>query len=256
MLALSTMPALLWAAPAPPALGTIHLAHASQEGYPFDQRPDFPAGDYLALQCTGPTACALSKSKLTVKAATINSYGGKAPGFVVADKDKSASLFLIRGLAALREGPVTTWYANLNFQHAPFHTTDDSFSSKQILSVEVDKVALEIIGKVGTVVEQACGADQECPTYPSVSWRFRFGGIERTLYSFKGNELGTPIGIDDFVVWIGDIDGDGKPDLVLRPQERSDYLELSLFLSSTLLPGKPWRPSAKFYYWDPANPGC
>jgi hypothetical protein len=84
----------------------------------------------------------------------------------------------------------------------------------------------------------------------------QYAGVERTLAVLTGNELGTPIPIDDFIVWIGDLDGDAKPDLLVRPQNREDYLEMSLFLSRTLKPGQPWKASGHFYFWDPTNPGC
>jgi hypothetical protein len=96
--------------------------------------------------------------------------------------------------------------------------------------VSIDGVPLEICAHVTQVPATFCNTG-DCPSFPRVTWRMRFGGVERTLAVLSGDELGSPLPIDDFIVWIGDLDGDRKPH-------------------------RPWTPSGHFYFWDPINPGC
>lgn len=74
--------------------------------------------------------------------------------------------------------------------------------------------------------------------------------------SWENNELGEIIDLDDLLVWAGDIDGDGRPDLLLRPQDGNTQFELALFLSTTLKPGQPWRRSGRFSWGNPNSAGC
>ncbi len=60
----------------------------------------------------------------------------------------------------------------------------------------------------------------------------------------------------DALVWAGDLDGDGRLDLLLRPQPRPDYVELRLLLGRDRPAAGEWPAAAQFYWWDPANPGC
>lgn len=233
----------------------IQIVHGHKNGYPYEGSVQTSEGEYFSLVCQG--TCLLKKANVYVTKDTVNGYDGATDGYVVKVKSPERSLFLVRGLDNLREGPVVTWYYNEKFQKAADNTSVADFSTRQELSWQVNDKRLSIAGVVAYAKDQSCTpSDTDCPKYPSITWKFRFGEVERTLFSLGGSELEHPLGIDDFVVWVGDIDGDGKPDLVVRPQGRSDYLELSLLLSSALAPGKPWRPSAKFYWWNPTNPGC
>jgi len=233
---------------------TLHLVHSRAEGYPFEALAPFPSGDYFALRCE--KSCALVKTAIQVKPATIATHEGPQKGFMATSLKWAPSLFLLRGLPNLKEGPVTTWYFNKRFQQTPDAASDKELVAPQERSIDIDGKPLLVSGLVTQHKEEGCGEEAQCNAFPHVRWRVRFGDLERTIAKLEGNELGIPIPIDDFLVWAGDIDGDGKPDLVVRPQSRPDYLEMSLFLSSTLVPGKPWKASAQFYFWDPTNAGC
>lgn len=232
----------------------IHLVHSRAEGYPFEAIAPFPSGDYFALRCE--KGCTLVKTAVQVKPATIASHEGPQKGFMAKSVKWAPSLFLLRGLPNLKEGPVTTWYFNKRFQQSPDEVSEKALVAPQERSIDIDGKPLLVSGLLSKHKEDYCKADVPCDTYTQVRWRLRFGDIERSLAVVRDTEFGSPIPIDDFLVWAGDLDGDGKPDLVVRPQDRADYLEMSLFLSSALIPGKPWKASAKFYFWDPANPGC
>ena len=256
-----TFPTILFlfaAACSRPSFGTenaITILHATAQGYLFESRPDFPAGEYLALRCSD--SCALTKTTLVIKKEKVATHEGEIDGYVARTTKNHANLFLIRGLRKLVEGPVKTWYSPPRILGAVTVGQHNlTMTNRQELSVDIDGALLTILGSVSWMMDRSCAADEPCPKFPQVRWRFRYSGVERTLGTHAGSELGEPLGIQDYVVWIGDLDGDGKPDLMVRPQDRADYLELALYLSGALTPGTPWRPASRFYWWDPANPGC
>lgn len=67
-------------------------------------------------------------------------------------------------------------------------------------------------------------------------------------------ESGRPLKTCDYLQWAGDLDGDGRLDLLLN---YTDYQWSSvLFLSSLAKPGELVGEAGRFVYRDPTSPGC
>ena len=250
------------AAPRSETGSAVHLVHGTPAGHAYtsyyenlDPVADYPAGAYLGLRCASD--CELVEDQLSVLRQTIDTTDGPAPGLVL--KSAGRSLFLVRGIPGLKKGPVRTWYVNKRFRFPDDgRGPDRPWTASQTRSFDIDGMPLSMTGAFSAAKDPECEPVAQCPDVLRVAWEYRLGDVKRTLAVVTTNapELGMPLPIEDFVVWIGDLDGDGKPDLVLRPQDRSDYLEMQLFLSSQLAAGQPWRPAARFYFWDPMRYGC
>ena len=59
------------------------------------------------------------------------------------------------------------------------------------------------------------------------------------------------------LVWAGDLDGDGKTDLLIdTSSRRGEGTDLTLWLSTSAKQGCPLGEAATFSWWDPQNAGC
>lgn len=83
----------------------------------------------------------------------------------------------------------------------------------------------------------------------------QINGTRQTLgaYSFhmEVEEFKSP---KSYLMWIGDIDGDGKPDLLINTS--SYYWDTTMFLSSLAKPGQLVGKAGQFYFSPPDSPGC
>jgi hypothetical protein len=58
----------------------------------------------------------------------------------------------------------------------------------------------------------------------------------------------------DYLLWAGDLDGDGKPDLILNHGEPG--IQVALYLSSLAKDGELVGLAGRFQYSDPSSAGC
>jgi hypothetical protein len=238
-----------------PATG-ISLLHAGAAGYPVDDTTT-PAGTYLAVTCD-KGACALVPTQVTIANQDVETHEGTESLPVMHADLKTHALFLVQGVPGVAAGPVKTWYVNERFLAA-----DDAASMAPARRRLERAVSLDDGAAVSFDGHWLQGQDPSCSGpgcgTRELAWKVRFGETERTLAALWPDgivgEEGM-LGVDDVLIWVGDLDGDGRPDFVIRPQARPDYLELSLFLSTQLQVGKPWHAAARFYYRDPRNAGC
>ncbi len=242
------------AAPDEPA-AAIALVHAGATGYAVDAAT-YPAGRYLAVTCE-KSACALVPAQVSIGPRDVATHDGPESLPVLQSDLKTHALFLVQGVPGLAAGPVQTWYVNERFLAAPDPAAMAPARRRLDRTVPIAGDTVQVSGHWLEGVDPECSGPG-CPTR-ALAWKVRFGPTERTLATLWPDaivgEQGM-LGVDDVLVWVGDLDGDGQPDFVIRPQARPDFLALSLFLSTQLRVGHPWHPAAKFYYWDPANPGC
>ncbi|WP_034298773.1 hypothetical protein [Herbaspirillum sp. RV1423] len=235
------------------------LAYATRDGLEFADRYKnlaAPPGKYFALVCAAKK-CKLRLARLSNQAAKVDmyDYDEQQDGYVQR-ADINRALAFVRGIPGLKEGPVKTWY----FQ--PFRYRDDGQNQPVFTpprwsrTINVNGTNLHISGHR---VEKAIRKCPACEPESGVIWKMAMGTIERTLISLPDDYVQGPevqFDVNQFLVWVGDIDSDGKPDLLLQSQSRSGGVYLQLFLSTTLQAGKPWKPSAKFSYWPLWDPGC
>jgi hypothetical protein len=234
-----------------PANG-IWLLHTSSAGYAIDDT-SYPAGGYLAVTCD-KGACTLVPTQVTFANRDVRTHDGTESLPVMHADLKTHAVFLVQGVPGLAAGPVKTWYVNERFLAAddPASMAPARRKLDRALSIDGESLTVDghwLQGQDPSCTGPGCGTRQ-------LAWKVRFGETERTLAAlWPDGMVGEDgmLGVDDVLIWVGDLDGDGKPDFVIRPQTRPDYLELSLFLSTRLQVGKPWRAAAQFHYWDPRN---
>jgi hypothetical protein len=238
-------------APAP----AIALVHAVTAGYAVDSAA-YPVGSYLAITCD-KGACTMVPARVDITRRDVRTADGPESLPVLQADLRTPALFLVQGVPGLAAGPVKTWYVNQRFLAAPDPVAMTPARRHLDKTIPIDGDVVSFNGHWLEGQDPDCGGPG-CPTH-ELAWKVRFGPTERTLATLWPDAItgeGAMLGVDDVLVWIGDLDGDGRPDFVIRPQARPDYLALSLFLSTQLREGKPWRAAARFCYWDPANPGC
>ena len=88
------------------------------------------------------------------------------------------------------------------------------------------------------------------------TFELRIGRTRQQLPGFSFNEIaGTGLlRPQGYLMWAGDLDGDGKPDLILR---HSDYSsDVSVYLSTLAKPGELVGLAGRFQYSDPSSAGC
>ncbi|WKB54810.1 hypothetical protein [Eleftheria terrae] len=250
--AVAALLALHAAGPAAAApAGAAQLVHATAAGLPVLGEPAGEAGDYLALACDDQ-GCALERSTVAVvKSPALRDAEGEdlGPGYRVLLKHPKPVLALLRGLPGLQEGPLPTWHLNRRFLRSTSSFVD---SGKRLFkgSVKVPGQPLLLQGHWDKPGHQPGAAPEQ------LRWEVTHGGYATTVSTVAVGGLfgaeGIP-GAQDYLLWVGDLDRDGRPDLLVRPQEGAEgsLLQLDLHLGRDRQPGKAWKPAASYFWAAP-----
>lgn len=128
---------------------------------------------------------------------------------------KDAPLFLVEGVGALKAGKVITSAINLR-EHLQTGT----------------KLKLNVGAKFSTMSVSGDVKEKEYRTNYTIV--LESNGVKQTI--LKHNQIGADTAPS--LVWAGDLDGDGKLDLVMDTTDDYNVRDLTLFLSSKAKPGK------------------
>lgn len=198
-------------------------------------------GPWLSLECAG-SECRIEERAIRATPITVEPHDGDpVPGQRIEVVAPVAPLFVLRGVAGVRVGKVTTYYHAAPPAIPP---PPGPFGSRSIRVATpmgpVDIVPMK--GKGGVRIRLFQGKEsQVLGTIPE-------DGIVGTAGIAKGAGL---------LRWAGDMDGDGRPDFLMslndRVGERSQY---TLFLSGKAKKGTLVGVGVECSYWPPENPGC
>jgi Leucine-rich repeat (LRR) protein/photosystem II stability/assembly factor-like uncharacterized protein len=203
-----------------------------------------PAGRYCAL-CCRDSSCWIDTVQLHATQDSIESfYSGMVKGRIVKTDYRPEMLLLVRGIPGLVPGPLKTWYCNPLWRYS-FEVLNKYYPlNKKRLT---QKIELDSIG----TFEMTAIMDQTESGY--YQWRVRFGNEPWwTLPIVPGQTSSDPSWAPAklAILWIGDLDNDGAPDMIMRPILDFDGL-IQLFLSSQRRPNHLWKSAATFYHYPP-----
>lgn len=275
-----------WAGPADPTSGDMVLfpgplapLTASEEttekgpvGWNIPGRHYKSGPGWWVLACR--RQCTLTAAELKVSAATHPDYDapplpsqflqwsplpdGLALAAAPTGGDKPADGVLlaifkpVRQLAdlKLREGVVKTWL-HAGMQRYPRPASEGTMETLIRLDDGQSAILLPRLRQPappqpGDTAEQA--GDE-------VFLELRAGGLRQPFeaFAFDMGDL-HPLRGQDYLLWAGDLDGDGKLDLLLRFAERG--WNTVLYLSSRAAPGQLVGEAGRFQFFDPSDPGC
>lgn len=171
---------------------------------------------------------ALKRTKISIRAthdSIVDEKGQKSGKEVVADADGQIIL-LLKGVKGLREGPVKTFMRDQEFLYPgqSIYLNDAPGNRCFLVALGVAKDDPENpIGALGLIIENhtirlQCGDKRQDIVNRKRVWPMP----EHMAYP----------------LWVGDIDRDGKPDLLMELTDHYNVSEKALFLSSAAAKGK------------------
>lgn len=227
---------------------------------------EFKAGsDWWALTCT--KTCELSPTRLAVSPATHNVYDGDPlpsqllhweplpyglDKVATENAQPDAALVMVFRLAGsssvlkLAAGQVKTWW----------HPGMEAKAASGRIGTMETNIPLDS-GEAAMIVPRLFKVDAKKSesSEDSLSLQLRIGKRRQSLgdYSFDIEGM-VPIRSQDYLHWAGDLDGDGKLDLLMSFAGR--WNDDVLFLSSLAREGELVGEAGRFRYSDPSDSGC
>lgn len=204
-----------------------------------------PGGNYFALLCSD-SSCRLDTVRVDTEGTdSVDTYhSGRIEVRSVRIPTRRGLRMLVRGIPGLARGHVKTWYVNplWDYDQTDLQYRDPPADKERYRGT----LSLDSIGTF-RMMSRYSFLEQK---YDAVQWRVRFGngpwwdlpvvpGQTTTQPKFASAEL--------LVLWIGDLDRDGAPDMFMRPiLDHSGFIQL--FLSGQRRPGRVWESAATFFY--------
>ncbi len=221
----------------------------------YEENMGPPSGLYFSLSAEG-ASCKLDTVRVTehIEKIVVRCPPEQNIRILDIENAKPNFLILLRGIPGLKVGPVKTWYLNKSWVEG---TLDDwgqfNDQENQNWRIREKKLTLDGVGKCTLFGEFLESCEER------FQWRVRFGDTQWRNLPILPAYTGIPKA-EDCLLWIGDIDGDSLPDMILNPTVDDYQIQfLELFLSTQYRSGRMWKPTAKFYYIYPGtseSSGC
>lgn len=156
----------------------------------------------------------------------------------------------VRALSALAltRGAVSTWW------YSPPRIGDADTPvpfSHQLLPAAERQIR---IGSAGRMTFRQLVAQE--PGSSELQLELELDGVRQSLgtHYVHMDEGDQPVELGEIIQWIGDLDGDGRPDLLVN--HSGYYWDLVFWLSSLAAPGELVGKAGRFAYSPPDSPGC
>lgn len=224
----------------------------------FEGKEDYRPGIYKYL--------ALSGHGLSVRLDTVNVeirndsvsgfYTGQGIGTVVSMAMAPNQLACFHPSMGLEAGAVKTWYLDKTWGDRP--ATPPEWVR---LTDSTRRKTLDLPGLGKAEFYPSFGPGEDITEYGELNlarpfhWNLRIGTDSAIAFPTVEEPWVDPSysSADEALLWVGDLDRDGKPDVLLSPvlgpdQEGRLY---QIFLSRDLVAGQEWKPAAEFSYYPP-----
>lgn len=232
---------------------------------------NFRSGDgWWALSCE--SLCVLKPQRLSVRSGTHPDYDGPPlPSQLLSWSDIGQDPLLaeparepvrpimlfkpIRSAAAIKllAGPVHTW---LHVAMGSYPGSKQDGKLETVIDLGADGKAVLMPRLM--LPRQATGTDvwsNENESEQTLIFELRAYGKRQRLGAYEWDIEGPrPLAGPDYLLWAGDLDGDGKLDLLMSYASRG--WNTALYLSTLAGPGEIVGEAGRFRFWQPDDPGC
>jgi hypothetical protein len=148
---------------------------------------------------------------------------------------------------SLQPGPLTTWWYSQPRTHEPGgkpYSHNLLPAAERLIRIGEDQFL--------TLRQQPGGE----PGVPEVQLQIEFDGVVQSLgtYNVHLGDPSQPTELSEVLQWVGDLDGDGRPDLLIN--HSAYFWDVALYLSSLAKPGEVVGEAGRFTYSPPDSAGC
>jgi hypothetical protein len=224
----------------------------------FESDEKYKPGKYKYLAFSGyGSSVWLDTVEVVIKPDSVSSfYSGDILGTVVSMATTPYHLACFRASSGLEAGAVKTWYLNKTWSDTrskppEWAGLEDSTLRKSLDLAELGTAEFSVAFDAGPDTTESGELNLARP----FRWTMRIGSAPAIAFPIIGEPWVDPnyASADEAVLWIGDLDRDGKPDVLMAPvlgPGKGWYL-YQLFLSRALVAGEEWKAAAEFYYYPP-----